>query len=101
MTWLIGTYLDITVPAPDPNQVPGGNVISNLVAGSEYLVGVVCVVAFCLGIGKMAFGNKSHNAGMVEGGKSQMLLAAVGMVLLGGLGVILNFFLHMGGTMKG
>jgi Family of unknown function (DUF6112) len=101
MTRIVSTLLDgVTVPAPSPDQLPGSQQLSNLVAGVEYLalLGLVAAMAW-FGL-EWAIASHSNNAYHVQSGKVGFLRAAGGAVLVGASSALINYFWHIGGSIR-
>ena len=87
---------DVTVPAPSPDFLPGSQVLSNLVAGAEYLalLGLVGAMAW-FGL-EWEIAHHTNNPYHTQSGKVGFLRAVGGAILVGAGSGIVNFFFHIG-----
>jgi hypothetical protein len=90
-------FSDVTVPAPDPAQLPGSTQLSNLVAGVEYLALLVLVGAMAWFGAEWAIASHTNNPQYMQTGKTGFIRAALGAVLVGSATAVINFFFHIGG----
>lgn len=90
-------FLDVQPPAPDAKNAPGYAALNNLVSGVEAIVLLICIGAIAWAGAELALGNKGHNAQMVQQGKSRIIYAFGGAILVGAAGFLVNYFLHIGG----
>src|SRR5215471_6949552 len=88
---------DVTVPAPSPDFLPGSQVLSNLVAGAEYLalLGLVGAMAW-FGL-EWAIAHQANNPFHAQSGKEGFLRAVGGAMLVGASTGLINYFWHIGG----
>src|SRR3981081_3917461 len=87
----------VTVPPPSPDLLPGSAVLSNLVAGIEYLalLGLVASMAW-FGL-EWAIAQHTNNPYNQQSGKVGLLRAVGGALLVGASTFLVNFFWHIGG----
>lgn len=81
----------IDTPKPTPSGVPGSDQIMTLVGGVYWVAIMACFAGLVLSGAYLAF---AHDASPKNKEKAQGMLkgAALGAILLGGAGVIFNFF---------
>lgn len=88
--------LEVSVPAPAPDQLPGSAQLSNLVAGVEYLALLGLVAAMAWFALEWTIAHQSGNPYHVQSGKVGFLRAAGGAVLVGSASALVNYFWHIG-----
>ncbi|MQA76678.1 MAG: hypothetical protein GEU88_20655 [Solirubrobacterales bacterium] len=83
---------------PDPDELPGGNVLSAL---TDVLAGfalVFCLIGLVVGAGMWAMGSNSSNYNQTLVGKRAVVISAVAALLIGGAAAIINFAFDAGRT---
>ena len=90
----------VSVPPPDPNQLPGSTQLSNLVAGIEYLALLALVAAMVWFAVEWAVAHHTNNPYHTQSGKVGFLRAAGGAILVGSAVALVNFFWHIGGQIR-
>lgn len=96
----IAVMLDISVPSPSPDFLPGSAQLSNLVAGVEYLALLILVAAMAWFGVEWAIAQHTNNPYHQQSGKVGFLRAVGGAVVVGGATGIVNFFWHIGGQIR-
>ncbi|MGH7316298.1 MAG: DUF6112 family protein [Candidatus Rokuibacteriota bacterium] len=83
---------------PDPDELPGGNVLSALTDGLAGFALVFCLIGLVLGAGMWAMGSNSSNYNQTLVGKRAVVISAVAALLIGGAAAIINFAFDAGRT---
>jgi hypothetical protein len=81
---------------PDPDQLPGGEVLSNLTNGIAGFGLIFCLVGLVAGAAVWALGSNSNNYSQTLVGKRAVMICALAALLIGGAAAIINFFFHAG-----
>lgn len=81
---------------PNTDGLPGLEQIKSVVGALSTWGLVACVAAVFVGAGLMAFGRLSSRPGASDGGKTTLLAATGGAVLIGGANAIVAFFAALG-----
>jgi hypothetical protein len=104
LTWFAAVLLtalarltDVSVPAPSPEFLPGAQVLSNLVAGMEYLALLVLVGAMAWFGVEWAIAHHTNNPYHQQSGKVGFLRAVGGSIIVGSATALVDFFFHIGG----
>lgn len=98
--WTHVRLTDVQIPPPNPDFLPGSTVLSNLVAGLEYLVLLVLVAVMVWSGAEWAGGQLGQNPYHVSSGKVRLLVSAGAALLVGSAAAIINFFFHIGGQIR-
>jgi hypothetical protein len=83
---------------PDPNELPGGNVLWALTDGLAGFALVFCLIGLVVGAGMWALGSNSSNYNQTLVGKRAVVISAVAALLIGGAAAIINFAFDAGRT---
>lgn len=83
---------------PDPDELPGGNVLSALTDGLAGFALVFCLIGLVVGAGMWAMGSNSSNYNQTLVGKRAVVISAVAALLIGGAAAIINFAFDAGRT---
>jgi hypothetical protein len=83
---------------PDPDELPGGNVLSALTDGLAGFALVFCLIGLVVGAGMWALGSNSSNFNQTLVGKRAVVISAVAALLIGGAAAIINFAFDAGRT---
>ena len=83
---------------PDPDELPGGNVLSALTDGLAGFALVFCLIGLVVGAGMWALGSNSSNYNQTLVGKRAVVISAVAALLIGGAAAIINFAFDAGRT---
>jgi hypothetical protein len=104
LNWIAGLLLEATpspvqinVPPPNSEFLPGSAQLSNLVAGVEYLALLVLVGAMAWFGVEWAIANHTNNPYHQQSGKVGFLRAAGGAVIVGSATALVSFFWGIGG----
>lgn len=82
---------------PDPTQLPGSNVLSNLTDGLESWALIAAMAGVVIGAVMWAFGHYSQNYQQAYNGRRGVLVSALAALLIGGAPAIVNFLVGKGG----
>ena len=83
---------------PDPDELPGGNVLSALTDGLAGFALVFCLIGLVVGAGMWALGSNSSNYNQTLVGKRAVVISAIAALLIGGAAAIINFAFDAGRT---
>ena len=83
--------------APNNNGLPGSEVLRELVGALLTWGLVACVAGLVVSVIVWAVGHQQGNYGHASGGKTGVLVAAGGALLIGGANAIVAFFSGLGG----
>lgn len=86
---------------PDPNALPGGATMQQIVNGVGYFVFIAILAAFLISCGAWAFGAISSNPRASSLGKTGAGGSVIAALLLGAAAAIINFFFRTGGGVGG
>lgn len=81
---------------PDPDQLPGGEVLQSLTNGIAGFALIFCLIGLVLSAGLWALGANSNNYQQTFVGKRGFAVSAMGALLIGGAAAIVNFFYGAG-----
>lgn len=83
---------------PDPNQLPGSNVLGDLTNGLAGWALIAAMAGVVIGAVMWAFGHYSQNWQQAYNGRRGVLVSALAALLIGGAPHIVNFLLQKGGS---
>ena len=81
---------------PDPDNLPGGSVLSNLTDGIAGFALIFCLIGLVVGAGMWALGSNSSNYNQTLVGKRAVVICALSALLIGGAAAIINFSFQTG-----
>lgn len=81
---------------PDPDGLPGGDVLQELTDGIAGFSLVVCLIGLVLGAAMWGIGSTSSNYQQTFVGKRAFAVSALAALLIGGAAAIINFFYGAG-----
>jgi hypothetical protein len=81
---------------PDPDKLPGGNVLQSLTDGIAGFSLVVCLIGLVVGAAMWGVGSTSSNYQQTFIGKRAFAVSAFAALLIGGAAAIINFFYGAG-----
>jgi len=84
---------------PDPSQLPGSNVLTQLSNGIGGWALVAAMVGVVVGAVMWAFGHYSQNWQQAYNGRRGVIVSGLAAVLIGGAPLIINFLLNAGRNM--
>lgn len=99
MTGLLPVVRQVNL-APDPTQLPGGNVLQSLTNGIGGWALILALVGMLIGAVAWAFGQHSQNYQQAYSGRKGVLISGAAALLIGAAPHVVNFFNTLGGTAK-
>src|SRR5687768_13650341 len=81
---------------PNPNKLPGGQVLESLTDGIAGFGLVFCLIGLVVGAAMWGLGSTSSNYQQTFIGKRAFAVSAVAALLIGGAAAIINFFYGAG-----
>ena len=81
---------------PDPDKLPGGDVLQNLTDGIAGFSLIVCLIGLVAGAAMWGIGSTSSNYQQTFVGKRAFAVSALAALLIGGAAAIINFFYGAG-----
>lgn len=81
---------------PDPNELPGGDVLQRLTDGIAGFSLIVCLIGLVVGAAMWGLGSTSSNYQQTLVGKRAFAVSALAALLIGGAAAIINFFYGAG-----
>ena len=81
---------------PDPNELPGGDVLQSLTDGIAGFSLIVCLIGLVVGAAMWGIGSTSSNYQQTFVGKRAFAVSALAALLIGGAAAIINFFYGAG-----
>jgi MFS family permease len=93
--WLAGSSPTVTV-APNPGQLPGSEVLSNLTNGIDAWALIAAMVGLVIGAVMWAFGHYSQNYQQAYNGRRGVMVSGLAALLIGGAPYIINFLSKAG-----
>ena len=81
---------------PNPNELPGGDVLKNLTDGIAGFGLIFCLIGLVAGAAMWGLGSTSSNYQQTFVGKRAFAVSAVAALLIGGAAAIINFFYSAG-----
>ena len=81
---------------PDPDELPGGEVLQRLTDGIAGFSLIVCLIGLVVGAAMWGLGSTSSNYQQTFVGKRAFAVSALAALLIGGAAAIINFFYGAG-----
>jgi hypothetical protein len=81
---------------PNPNGLPGSNVLQQLVNGAEAWALVIALLGAFIGAGLWAVASHTHNHHYAARGRMAALISAASALVVGAAPGLVNFFQHLG-----
>jgi len=81
---------------PDPDRLPGGEVLQSLTNGIAGFALVFCLIGLVVSAGLWALGSNSNNYQQTFVGKRGFAVCALAALLIGAAAAIINFFYGAG-----
>jgi hypothetical protein len=91
--WVLAQSVDLN---PDPNRLPGGDVLESLTDGIAGFGLIFCLIGLVVGAAMWGLGSTSSNYQQTMVGKRALGVSAVAALLIGGAAAIINFFYGAG-----
>jgi MFS family permease len=85
---------------PNPQDIPGSNVLTQLTNGLGGWALVAAMAGIVIGAVMWAFGHYSQNWQQAYNGRKGVLVSGLAAVLIGGAPYIVNFLVQKGGTIR-
>jgi Mn2+/Fe2+ NRAMP family transporter len=96
--------ISLVVPAvsahPNPNGLPGSNVLQQLVNGAEAWALAIALIGAFVGAALWAVASHSHNHHYAARGRMAALISGAAALVVGSAPGLVNFFEHLGSTAK-
>jgi Family of unknown function (DUF6112) len=93
---VVGSRLiDVSI-SPDPSQLPGGQVLQNLMNGLDSWALALALVGLVIGAAAWALGSHGQNYQQSYVGRKAVLISGLAALLIGAGPGIVNFFYHAG-----
>lgn len=86
--------------SPNPNDLPGSNVLTSLANGIGGWAVIAAVVGIVVGAIMWAFGHYSQNYQQAYNGRRGVMVSGLAALLIGAAPKVVNFFLSQGGRVK-
>jgi hypothetical protein len=85
---------------PDPSGLPGSNVLQQLVNGTEAWALAVALLGAFVGAAMWALASHAHNPHYAARGRMAAVISAASALVIGSGPALVNFFQHLGATVK-
>jgi len=85
---------------PDPNQLPGGQVLQQLTNGIMGWALILALVALVISAVSWALGSNSNNYQYAVAGRRGVVVAGLAALLIGAAPAIINFFFDTGTAVR-
>lgn len=85
---------------PNPNGLPGSNVLQQLVNGAEAWALTIALLGAFIGAGLWAVASHTHNHQYAARGRMAALISAASALVVGSAPGLVNFFEHLGTTAR-
>ncbi len=96
--------MSLVVPAvsahPNPNGLPGSNVLQQLVNGAEAWALAIALIGAFVGAALWAVASHSHNHHYAGRGRMAALISGAAALVVGAAPGLVNFFEHLGSKAK-
>ncbi len=85
---------------PNPNGLPGSNVLQQLVNGAEAWALTIALLGAFIGAGLWAVASHTHNHQYAARGRMAALISGASALVVGSAPGLVNFFEHLGATAR-
>lgn len=85
---------------PNPGDLPGSNVLQQLVNGAEAWALAIALLGAFVGAAMWALASHSHNPHYASRGRMAALISGAAALVIGAGPGLVNFFQHLGTTAK-
>ena len=92
--------VDAVTAHPNPNGLPGSNVLQQLVNGAEAWALAIALLGAFVGAGLWAVASHTHNHHFAARGRMAALISAAAALVVGAAPGLVNFFSHLGSRAK-
>src|SRR5258708_7763451 len=93
---VLGRTADVVQMHPDPNALPGGQVLQNLMNGLQSWALALALVGLVIGAAAWALGSHGQNYQQSFVGRRAVLISGLAALLIGAGPGIVNFFVKAG-----
>ena len=92
--------LAVVTAHPNPNALPGSNVLQQLVNGAEAWALVIAVLGAFVGAAMWAVASHTHNHHYAARGRMAALISGASALIVGAAPGLVNFFERLGTTAR-
>lgn len=93
---LAGRLVDVVTMSPDPSQLPGGQILQNLMNGLQFWALALALVGLVIGAAAWALGSHGQNYQQTFVGRRAVLISGLAALLIGAGPGIVTFFYNAG-----
>ncbi|MGA2013601.1 MAG: DUF6112 family protein [Solirubrobacteraceae bacterium] len=97
---MISRVVIAVTAAPDLRDLPGSNVLQQLVDGAQAWSLVIALLGAFIGAGLWAVAAHSHNHHYAARGRMAALVSGASALIVGAAPGLINFFEHLGTTAR-
>lgn len=97
---MIALFTGAVTATPDPNGLPGSNVLQQLVNGAEAWALAIALLGAFIGAALWAVASHSNNHHYAARGRMAALISAASALIVGAAPGLVNFFERLGTTAK-
>jgi Mn2+/Fe2+ NRAMP family transporter len=95
-----GHVFQAVTATPDLRDLPGSNVLQQLVNGAEAWALAIALIGAFIGAALWAVASHSHNHQYAARGRMAALVSAASALVVGAAPGLVNFFQHLGTTAR-
>jgi hypothetical protein len=95
-----GHVFGVVTATPDLRDLPGSNVLQQLVNGAEAWALAIALIGAFVGAAMWALASHSHNHQYAARGRMAALISGASALVVGAAPGLVNFFQHLGTTAK-
>ncbi|MDQ1358026.1 MAG: hypothetical protein QOF20_2410 [Acidimicrobiaceae bacterium] len=92
-------FADVTLN-PNASQLPGEAVLQRITDGIGGWALIAALIGMVIGAVAWAFGQHSQNYHQAYSGRKGVIISAAAALLIGAASPVINFFTHVGNTVK-
>ena len=93
---LAGRLAGVVTMSPDPSQLPGGQILQNLMNGLQFWALALALVGLVIGAAAWALGSHGQNYQQTFVGRRAVLVSGLAALLIGAGPGIVTFFYNAG-----
>ena len=93
---LTGRLAGVVTMSPDPSQLPGGQILQNLMNGLQFWALALALVGLVIGAAAWALGSHGQNYQQTFVGRRAVLVSGLAALLIGAGPGIVTFFYNAG-----